>query len=358
LAKAIIVGSGFSAFVASKLLEKSNVGAFQIISAKNIQKYADKLEIKRNKNLEVNKLFSTKGFSFGSLSFYGCNTVIHDRLVPGGNTCVWGGFLNKYKLPKPIIKLLEDSGISLVSLSVGETGSWSNCDGIVQLQDKTKSIFLSNIEAENGYVKKIIKRDGKLYLESFYSRIGRLVTEEVSHAILCLGSYQLIDLLFRSGFLSDADRLTLSEWSHGFNLIRGGVPLPDTSQSIVIRYNTQSAIRHSLGYRTFCGLFDFRVFSKPLIQQEFKRDINSATFRILGGILTGTSFKKFGSSIHYYNLCINDVPIIEFLRAIDSNIICIGMPAVSNHQPGPISNDIALLAYKSLLPLSNSTNLA
>jgi hypothetical protein len=353
LAENIIIGSGFSAFVTSKILEKNNLANFRIISAEEIQNYAGKVGIKRNRNLEVNKLLSDKGYSYGALGFHVQKMLMHDRLSPGGNTKVWGGFFNRHRSPQFILDLLEEFNAGLVSLGFDKTGSYSNCNGIVQLQDQNKSIFSTNLVTENGYVVRIDKIGKKLYLEIFFSQADKFVIVEASRVIFCLGSYQLIDLLFRSGFLSDADQFTLSERGYKLRLIRDSAPMPETSKCLIIRYTIDAALRHGLGYRSFQKMLVNRGWPGFLIQQEFNRDIQSVTFKILGGVLTGTSPKKFGSSIHYYDLHVNERPINDFLSNIDSKILCIGMPAVANHEPGPISNDIALLAHQSITKLLN-----
>ena len=51
---------------------------------------------------------------------------------------------------------------------------------------------------------------------------------------------------------------------------------------------------------------------------------------------------KFGESIHYCNLRINNIEINKFLRKINKNIYGLGMSFINQSVPGPISNEIIL----------------
>ena len=92
----IIVGSGFSALISYLLIKKHNpqVLAFSKINSLN------KFLIKR-KNLITNKFYSEKSSSYGNLNFiFKQNLKLHDRLNMGGNSNIWGGFIDIANLSK------------------------------------------------------------------------------------------------------------------------------------------------------------------------------------------------------------------------------------------------------------------
>ena len=53
-----------------------------------------------------------------------------------------------------------------------------------------------------------------------------------------------------------------------------------------------------------------------------------------------TKKDKFGKSIHYCNLKINDVPLVDFAQNINHNLNFVGMCSVTQTHPGPISSTI------------------
>ena len=55
---------------------------------------------------------------------------------------------------------------------------------------------------------------------------------------------------------------------------------------------------------------------------------------------------KFGSSIHYCNLKINNININKFLSNINSNIYGVGTSYINQKKPGPICNEIIIDAKK------------
>ena len=81
MARVTIVGGGFGAALA-KL--KSKDRDFETISTTNSQNLA-KLLVRRSE-IEANKLFSEKAYSYGDLSFNVGSLKLHDRIIRGGNT--------------------------------------------------------------------------------------------------------------------------------------------------------------------------------------------------------------------------------------------------------------------------------
>ncbi len=100
--KNLVIGAGFAAIFTKILLGKSSkiIGSFdhQILKHNNFL---------RRKSVEVNKLFSKKALSYGTLKFNLGSGKFHDRLILGGNSNIWGGHINVKNIPNKIIKLLK-----------------------------------------------------------------------------------------------------------------------------------------------------------------------------------------------------------------------------------------------------------
>jgi hypothetical protein len=143
----LIIGSGFSALTSYFYLKKYNP---TIISCDSNFLYRKDL-ISRD-NLKVNKLFSEKSKSFGNFNYnLQTNTNIHDRLSIGGNSNIWGGFIDITNIPDNIIKLFNSYNINFVSLDSSNNGYNSNQKYIRQIRDKNNQILntrniLQNIE--------------------------------------------------------------------------------------------------------------------------------------------------------------------------------------------------------------------
>ena len=119
--KNIIIGAGFAAIFARLLIGKNSkiIGSLdhQIINNKNYF---------RRKSLEFNKMVSPKAFSYGSIKFDLKYGKLHDRLILGGNSNIWGGHINLKKISSKFIKLLKFYNIKAKKLSYKETGTISN----------------------------------------------------------------------------------------------------------------------------------------------------------------------------------------------------------------------------------------
>ena len=60
------------------------------------------------------------------------------------------------------------------------------------------------------------------------------------------------------------------------------------------------------------------------------------------------TIKKFGDSIHYCNLFLDNIGVNDYLSKISKNIIGTGMSFINQIKPGPISNDIMNDIYNKL----------
>ena len=85
----LIVGAGFSALCSYMILKNSNT---RVLNFKKINSNPNFL-IDR-KNLNNNKFFSNKSISLGTINYTLESKIkFHDRLISGGNTNLWGGFI-------------------------------------------------------------------------------------------------------------------------------------------------------------------------------------------------------------------------------------------------------------------------
>ena len=84
--------------------------------------------------------------------------------------------------------------------------------------------------------------------------------------------------------------------------------------------------------------------------QIFSNKKNTLNFNILNNkiILENKVSKIFGKSIHYNNLTVNHISMNKFLSNYSKNALSLGMSAVKQNEPGPISNDIINDTFQKL----------
>ena len=300
--------------------------------------------MQRNKNLEYNKLFSSRAKSFGNLSFKLSSKIkLHDRMVSGGNSSVWGGWVNTENLPSEFTKIKHENLISTKPISDLGEGYLSNNENIEKILDSKGQVF----NAENIfnlyknlflYSFKINKKIIELTILNLENNTFELIT--VDKLIIGINFNQLVELLYRSKLLSSGDVFSLSEFEHKFSLGFNKEDKFNHSKEITkIRYPTMSAVRHYLNLKQVPKIFN--EFPTAYIDQVFsphKRKLELVYDNQHLNVINNV--EKFGDSIHYCDLMLNKISINKYLGSINENIYGVSMPFVIQKKPGPISNDI------------------
>lgn len=342
----LIIGSGFSAFLTYCKFQKFNP---KIISTSNTSNAIYKM-IKR-KSLNVNKFFSTNTISYGSLEYKLFNkTKLHDRNSYGGNSNIWGGFINTENLNNDFYKICQSTGIRLSKLSINKNGYGSNCESIRQLRSNQKEIIDT---------KKILKNISEGFLHSFtieknylrliiYDKNNKSNIIKTKKLFLCINLPQLIDLLYRSNLLKNKNQFNISEFEHFFELsFSNKFKNEKYNEKLIIKYDFIRSFKHLLGYQKS---LDFFTFKFPIyINQNFinkKRNLKLELNKSC--IFQKSENSKFGESIHYCNLEINNNNINKFLNELSKNIIGLSSPFIDQKKPGPISNDIVNNFYNRI----------
>ena len=337
----LIIGSGFSALVSYLRLKKFN----PLVISTNINTFNDNF-LKRRKNLDTNKFFSKKSKSFGNFEYQiPHNIKFHDRNSFGGNTNIWGGFINIENLTNKFIELFDQNGINLTKLDMKANGYKSNNINIRQLRQKNNQIlesknFIENIN--NGFVN-VLKFEEKYIEVEYYSlNDNKFLRSKFKKVFLALSFSQLIDLLFRSEMITKNIDLNLTEFDHKFvKTISKNFSKYSSNENCVIKYDFLRALKHYYGFKKDIDRFRFnislyidQIFSKKIRNIDLSLNIKDMMIRY-----SNTKI-NFGDSIHYCNLRFDGVNIKDYIKQYSSNLIGISTPFVSQKFPGPISNDI------------------
>ena len=177
---------------------------------------------KNRKNLEINKYFSNKLKSKGNFEYFKKKSFeIHDRLSFGGNTNIWGGFINIEGLSTNILDIFEKNKIKFEKLDQIKNGYKSNINTIRQLRDEKNNILDSSRLIKNilpGLVHSFNIKKNYISIKYFDFKNLKYSFLETKKLLIAISFPQLIDLLFRSGLLIDATDLTLNDYEHDFRL--------------------------------------------------------------------------------------------------------------------------------------------
>jgi hypothetical protein len=348
--KITIIGGGFSASIAKILIDHP----VDVISPVSLLKSPNE-SLKSNPALAINKFFGKKALSFTKLRFHLGRTKLHDRLSLGGNSNIWGGFVDSSNLPSEVIDRLKKNGIFLKPLSFSDTGSAANNKNVHQLQNASGEIYDAAEALEkhqDSFLESFFIKDGKVGLHLISN--GEIKTVYTSHLILCIGVVQLIDLLYRSGLIEEGATISLSEFSYQLKPKIIFSPFEFAITSTIIRFKLLRAITHRLGIQKFFKLEKFFQWIPFYFDQVFLLEKLTYNSEIKNGVMSDFITQKinnssgFGRSIHYCDLKINGLNVNEYLKDINSNIKGIGMAFVKQKNPGPISNDIILDAIKKV----------
>lgn len=348
-----IIGGGFSALSARLLSMKSSV-----ITPKNEEVLSSNGFLKR-RQLETNKICGPKAYSFGTIEVKINEAKLHDRLSLGGNSRIWGGLIDTSEIPSQVINKFKLHGIEFIKLSYSRTGSISNNSNIYQISKQDCILDTKNELNDfiNGYLVSFFIKGNKIGLNILTASNNNKIIKKTIFTrklILCAGVIQTVDLLYRSKFIKNGDKITLDEFSYDlkYKFSVSSSLFNKTNNNTVVKYTLSSALSHFLGFqkKIKCAfLFDWIPF---YIEQYFLDQNNSHEFTVNDSVLKDFSFPKkrrkklFGRSIHYCNMNINNISINELLKKISPNIYGIGMAFTKQKKPGPISNDIILAAYK------------
>jgi hypothetical protein len=350
--KTVVIGVGFSAAVAKLLLDEGAT----VMGHFDSKRLAEFGYVKRC-CFEVNKIFSERAFSFGWLNAEIKGVSLHERLIAGGNSRIWGGFIDIKEIPKYFIQLLELKKVYAIPLNLATTGSVSNSSTICQLQDSSGKIFSANQAlsiVKDGFLESFHATKEGIELkildssESHSSEISTPSKEFVDKLILCVGPVQLIDLLYRSGYIGNDSCITLSEFGYDLKGAFRLRPHIFNENSLILRFSIGRAFAHFIGVRRQSFLIKILNLLPYYFDQKFFFWRSQVNLKIKDGIIVNSGIQpmnvghKFGESIHYCNMLIDGLHINEFLFKISPNIVALGMACLEQKTPGPISNDIIL----------------
>lgn len=347
----LIIGGGLSALSAK--LAIGDTADLRILS--HPDKDAYKYEINRSRCFEINKLFQKHASSLASFSISNKNLHLYDRAMLGGHSRVWGGFVDTEFLNKKILAKFRRLGINFESVNHMDHSYKSNHKFVSQMSSGSKIMdagrmllpdyfgHLISIDRNNGVNKVIYKKSSNSSPEFIYAK----------RVILCLGIVQTLNFIINN-MKSDGIIFSLSEHEHSIKLqLRMNRKI--CNDGFIMDYSIVAAIKHFLGIRSRSSNLAVLGTLIPLfVRQKFSNNLRTCKFFFKEKLQNSyviesiSKLHKFGTSIHSFNLKINDIPLDDYFAVHFPGIINIGASSIKKCKPGPISNYIIIDAFKKL----------
>lgn len=305
LIKYAIIGSGISAFIASQKIFDSTVFT----------------KLKKN-TLDVEKC----------INFYEYNNV-------GGNTNIWGGYINLTRLNyffrknKEFMNFFKKSNF----ISVNKISNKLNFKNIGYLKNKKNNQIL---RLNKRFFQKIInfrliKIEIKNNYINLFSKSEKISAKTIN---LCVGNLGLIRILFNSGIIKSDDVISFEDGE--------------------VRYFPNIFLNHKKYYyipmsikQIFEKLFYKSFFYKPnendnnLIVQGMRRKKNLLKFKVNELLNMKKNYHRGLTSNHIANLRINNIKINIYIKKISPNIKVNCSGIINNYIAGSISQDIIYNSY-------------
>ena len=295
-----IVGSGLCSFIASLKVKKSSV--------------LTKLNYETS---DVTKI----------LNFYEYNN-------PGGNTNIWGAYINLERFKKFLIlnkkfrNFYEQNNIFTTS-RISKNSHFKKI-GYIQ-NKKTKKI----LRLDKSFFKNSINFDLKKITinKNYVDLISNKKTFRAKKVNLCIGNIGLIKVLKQSNLIFSHDIITYE----------------DSSIKYVLNFNLNhkkfyyipmsiKQIIEKLIYKS--NFYNINENKNNLIVQGVSKEKKIFKFSIEKLLNAKKSFHRGLTTNHISNLRINNVPIEKFLRKKSKRVIINNSGTISKYIPGSISQDL------------------
>ena len=298
-----IIGSGLSAFIC--FLKKGNVKVLTNIFDGN------KAKIEKSHN------------------FYECNKI-------GGNTNIWGGYIDIDRLRK--LKRKNKKFSSFVNnnffFKILKTSSNHKFKRVGLIYEK-KTDKISRIK-KNFYKNRLIEFDlNKIIIKKKFIILKDGKKSVAAKKInLCVGNLGLIKILFNSKILNNNDIITFKDasvkYGLNFRLKKGNYYIPMSPLKII------STLIFSKS-----PTFNKSFFLNNSIVQIYDKDIKIYRYKV-ADILNNRQATnlRFFISNHITNLEINGTAVDKFIRKKTKRIIVNCSGSMKKYIVGPISQDI------------------
>lgn len=270
----------------------------------------------------------------------------------GGNSNVWGGFIDLSSLKTSDLDLLNAIGALPVRFNWMTNGYRSNANNLAQLRESDGRIYTAfpTSNSITGEAVRLSKKKDHIEVIAQARRGSTPEVLKVKSLVLAAGVFNTINLLVRSDLFENAVQMTLDECNFNMGLRFSERSLLQAPSEIGtrIQFALDRVFAHGFKKHIANRRFTF-LPSQIAVEQHFGNEIDTASWNLEFDKETGcwaveaSHSSAFGRSVHYCNLHINDKPVTQFLEEY-ANIKIIGMAAVRQEIGGPISQELVKVA--------------
>lgn len=332
-----IIGGGFTAYCLAQRYKNA------IIITCNKPPTNSHLLLRRQ--LQVNKQLNRYAPSAGHVRYRLPPHQLHDRLGLGGNSEIWGGFLDiSHPGTTSLLQTLPD--ITLREF-VPQDAIYSPNGRLCLMLDSHRRVFsAADYFRRKGFI------DGYACLlepHTDYITVHTLCATgerkqwHFRRVLLACGVVQTLDMLAMSGFLKQGDKIRLSDNRYA---LRRYTQENVSDEEYQIHFRFLAAAGKFLGFKH--DIFQNVQRLGPFcVTQHFGHALLTLTLEYAEreGMhhfihLPESSSPTFGRSIHYGNMQVNNLPLTSFISDISTAISVYGTASLTSIAPGPVSQQI------------------
>ena len=259
-------------------------------------------------------------------NFYELNAI-------GGNTNIWGGYINFKRHIKFLKKLnyrkVFNSNHLNINKFIVKSSKFSNT---YCMTDKKGEIFRLN---QSMFGKKIIKKNiDKIIIEKNVFKLLMNGNEFLyaNKVIFCTGNLGLLKLLYNSEIISPSDVISFDDGTCNYVL--------NTFINQKKYYYIPMPIKFIIEKLLLNKSSKYQLIKNTLILQKFSNNFNEYRINCEDLFKTNKSKIRYFLSNHIANLRVNNVPIRKFLRKKSKNIDVYCSGTLKKYRAGPVIQDL------------------
>lgn len=330
-----IIGGGFTAYCLAKKHPQADV--LNCLSAP--------AGFGTRANLRINKPLNRRASSSGPQRYELPQGTLHDRLASGGNSAIWGGFIDTAMNDCQTLITTHLPEIRLWKLTP-HAAIFSPGHALHVMMDRHGHVFSAadvwrTHACLEGFAVSLVTQGDEIDV-TYLNRAGETFVRRYRQVLLACGVAQTLDLLARCGILRD-QAITLADNQYEL------CPYAPGEEGYRIHFRFPAALGKFIGYR---GSMDNRLFRLGpfCVSQIFGAASLRLRLRYEPQRETFLPLQReagFGRSIHYGAMQLGDVPVAHAVRAFSPALHIYGTVSLPEILPGPVSNQIIAQVFSA-----------
>jgi hypothetical protein len=268
------------------------------------------------------------------------NGRFYEYMGEGGNTNLWGGYINIKRLNyffknKKFKKFIKENKLFEVKKLYNNN---VDNDTFYLSEKRNKKVFRINKKKFNSRI--INAKIEKISIsEKYILLFSKKKVYKTRFLNLCIGNLGLIELLYKSNIISENDKITIRDGkcSYVLNFFLNkkiNYYIPMTFREIIIKLIFKKIIKYK------------KKISYTFLSQKFSKNSNIYSYKVKDIIYNKSGNLRFFLSNHPVQLKINKIPVDKFLQKMSSRLKVFNSGICKKYYPGPISQDIIYNAFK------------